>query len=380
MEIDCVHFDSCSGCSRNRDIERPKTFIEAQDFFLSHGISPFKLNVGDICGWRCRAKLATRGMPPNPIIGLFEEDSHRPVDIPFCMVHHPAINRAVDVLRAWIIRNHLSLYDEKTGKGLLRYVQIAVERATQKVQLVLVLNEKENISWIAGENKKLIDGLWEMHAFGWHSLWINFNTRRDNVIFGSEWKHLCGEEWLWEKLINRDICFHPASFVQANLEMFERLLVRLFDFITQNSDLLEFYAGVGAIGLALAEKCRSVRCVEIVPLAKECFDKTYKVLPQKLQERVGYISGSAADHISLLQFHGEVVIVDPPRKGLESKLLKALCEDCRSRRLIYISCGWESFKRDCTLLLTNGWKLSAAEGFLFFPGSDHLETLAIFDR
>lgn len=380
MDINCIHFDSCSGCSRNRDVARPNAYIEAQEFFQSLGISPFKLHVGAVCHWRCRAKLATRGASSAPLIGLFEEGSHRLVDIPFCKVHHPAINRAVDLLRAWITRHHISLYDEKSGKGLLRYIQLAVERSTQKVQLVLVLNEAPNQTWDIGPNKALIEDLWGTLHGGWHSLWTNFNTRRDNVIFGPEWKHLCGEMWLWEQFLGRNVCFHPASFVQANLEMFERLLERLIDFVPQNADLLEFYAGVGAIGLALVERCRRVQCVEIVPLAQQCFEMSYAQLPIHLKERIAYKSGSAGAHATLLQCAGEVVIVDPPRKGLEPQLLQALCADATSRRLIYISCGWESFQRDCKALLLGGWKLRDAEGYLFFPGSEHLETLAIFDK
>ena len=225
-----------------------------------------------------------------------------------------------------------------------------------------------------------LEALWNAHADLWHSLWLNGNKRRDNVIFGSEWCLIKGEQWLWEELQGRKVCLHPASFAQANLEMFDRLLGVLRPFLKDGANLLEFYAGVGAIGLSVVERCRRVRCVEIAPLAKECFEMSRARLPAELAERISFIQGPTAAYLKLLDDNPDVVIVDPPRKGLERAVVEALCKPAPGRRLIYISCGWESFQRDCERLLKGGWKLTHAEAFLFFPGSDHLETLAIFDQ
>lgn len=368
MDINCTHFNSCSGCNRNRDVNKPHVYQNAKKFFNNLGIQPFHLNVGAIKGWRTRAKLAVRGTTGKPLIGLFEEGTHQVVEIPFCQVHHPAINKAVEKIKIWMINEQIAPYDERIGKGCLRYIQLVVECSTNKVQLVLVLNEplKNN-------------SLKTLFSEEWQSIWVNNNTRRDNVIFGSDWQRIIGEEWLWETIAGCKICFHPASFAQANLEMFDRLIEHIKPFIPKEADVVEYYAGVGAIGLSIVSDCRRVRCVEIVPLAKQCFDESFKKLSPDLQERITYISGPSESHTELIQEESQVVIVDPPRKGLDSVLLKALCNAQRKTKLIYISCGWNSFQKDCKILLDHGWKLHHAEGFLFFPGSDHLETLAIFD-
>ena len=185
-----------------------------------------------------------------------------------------------------------------------------------------------------------------MHPKGWHSLWINFNTRRDNIIFSADWQLIDGEMWLGRFFKAKKYAFSPpASFAQANMEMFEKMLENILNFIPPQADLLEYYAGVGAIGLALAERCRRVRCVEIVRLAKQCFDMSYSLLEADLQKRLSYICGPAGAYTALLQDGADVVVVDPPRKGLEAALLKALCVKNEIKRIIYISCGWESFQR-----------------------------------
>jgi 23S rRNA (uracil1939-C5)-methyltransferase len=375
MEIHCPHFKICSGCALELGVERSKSFENANNFFLNHQLSNLSLETGHAEGWRCRARLAIRGTSTKPLIGLFEEGTHQVVDIPFCKIHHPLINQAIQTLRHWIIEEKLSPYDELKGAGLLRYVQLTIERHSQRVQLVLVLN----CASIEEVDPLIFERLKTSFPSLWHSLWVNFNKRRDNLIFSSQWLFIFGDLWLWESIRGQKIYFHPESFMQANPEMFERLLMKMETFIPQNAALIEFYAGVGAIGLSLIPHCKEIVCVEIVPIAKDCFEKSRAFLSEEQRQRISFYTAAAKAQIVLLDKAWDVVVVDPPRKGLERPFIQALCAAKNLKRLIYVSCGWESFKRDCEILLKSSWKLVNAELFLFFPGSEHLEILAVFE-
>ena len=371
MNISCPHFDLCSGCSLNKNVEQLPLIFEARAFFKEQGVPEIPFRTGSACGWRCRAKLAVRGSIEKPIIGLFKEKSHEALDIPNCQVHHPAINRAAAILRTWIQENNIEPYEEKTGLGSLRYVQMTVERATSKVQLVLVFNQTK---------EKEIENLWEDHKDLWHSIWINQNKRRDNIIFGEQWKLVYGQEWLWDTFCGERVCFHPASFYQANPEMFEKLLQKIKSTVPQGTSVVEFYSGSGVIGLTLTKQVKSVSCVEVVPLAEVCFKETYRQLNQSEKEKLLFFKGTSKAHKNLLKPPTTVVVVDPPRKGLEPELLETLCVSKNLEMIVYVSCGWKSFTKDCENLLKSGWKIKEAEAFLFFPGSEHLEILAIFVR
>jgi 23S rRNA (uracil1939-C5)-methyltransferase len=378
LNIHCPHFSNCSGCIVDADVESIKTITEAKKFFAEHRIVDFKVVTGLPVNWRCRAKLVVCGTAEMPLIGLYKAGSHEVIEIPNCKVHHPLINIAVVHLRNWIRNSCIVPYEENTGKGLLRYVQLAVDRHNHRVQLVLVLNQQQekNFPFII---KEATEKLWKTFPNFWHSIWLNFNTRRDNVIFGDLWQKIYGEEWLWDSFCGRQICFHPASFAQANPDLFEMLLFELRKNVPHGTHVVEYYAGGGVIGFTLVEQCKSICCNEIVPLAKKCFEETQKLLPKVLAEKISFVGGSAADHADLINMKTDIVIVDPPRKGLDEPLLKQLC-DATIKRLIYVSCGWKSFQRDCKKLLENGWQLKKATSFLFFPGSDHLEVLAVFDK
>lgn len=256
-----------------------------------------------------------------------------------------------------------------------------------------------------------------------HSVWANFQTSSSNIIFGGRWRHLVGEQEFWEHIGGVDICLAPASFGQANSEAFNSLLYKLGKYVNHGSSVVELYAGVGIIGLSLASrrKCRSVKCVEINKESKLPFEKSLARLPKSLDCS---ISWHCAD-VSVAPIHwlesSDVVVVDPPRKGLDASVIDALqIASLRGQEavevpnrvekrpwlmraqkasvkkesktnwdetaswpeaLIYVSCGWESFKQDCRALLSNkAWHLENAHGFNFFPGTDSIEVLAVFKR
>jgi len=99
---------------------------EVANFFKGHGVGDFTFSRGRLSQWRCRAKLAVRGTPENPLIGLYQDGTHVVTDIPECRAHHPSINAAVKLLRQGISELNIQPYDEDAGTGELRYVQVIV--------------------------------------------------------------------------------------------------------------------------------------------------------------------------------------------------------------------------------------------------------------
>ena len=119
----CPHFNQCSGCSHDMDIENIPVFQEARQFFIDRGNINLSLTTGEAKHWRSRAKLSVKGTTTTPLIGLYAKGSHNIVDIPNCQVHNPLINKAVLILKEWIKTNEIEPYNEETKQGVVRYVQ-----------------------------------------------------------------------------------------------------------------------------------------------------------------------------------------------------------------------------------------------------------------
>jgi 23S rRNA (uracil1939-C5)-methyltransferase len=373
----CLHFGKCSGCHHLLVGDPPPVWQEVLTFFKNSAYPT--LHQGPPIHWRYRAKVAVRGTSEAPVIGLFKRASHEVVPIPFCLVHHPHLNQAFEKVRAEMHQKGLSPYQEVTQTGNLRYLQGVVQRKTGKVQLTFVLNTKGPDTSQAQEWQQLIQEWGEENPTFWHSLWLNFNDRSTNTILGSEWKRAWGEELLWETFEDVAVCYGPASFGQANLPLFERLLVRLRSLVAEQARVAEFYAGVGVIGLFIASRCQRVRCSEVNPFAKAYFEQSRAHLTLSEATKLSFHSGSTQECLTLLN-DATTVIVDPPRKGLEKVFLSALKANASVKQLVYISCGWKAFQLDCRLLEAEGWKIRHVDGYYFFPGSDHIELLVDFER
>ncbi|WP_068467569.1 class I SAM-dependent RNA methyltransferase [Candidatus Protochlamydia phocaeensis] len=373
----CRHFNNCSGCSVDLALSPPPIWQEIVDHF--QGLLIPSLCQGPSTEWRCRAKLAVRGSAAHPLIGLFKRQSHEAVSIPFCLVHHPHINEAVERIKHWMRFHHLQPYQEDVGTGEIRYLQFVVERSSGLVQAVFVINCRDDSSPVAQKWHKLLSDLFEEdQGKFWHSIWLNFNGRKTNTIFGEGWAKVKGKDLIWESFGPISVCYQPANFAQANLNLFESLLHRIWEWISPNAKVAEFYAGIGVIGLFIASKCAWVKCEEINPYAESCFDLSRKRLKPEEAAKISFHSGSAEDCVSIM-IEADTVIVDPPRKGLSKFFMQALIHS-PVKKLIYVSCGWESFKKDNQILLQEGWRLKKLEGYAFFPGSNHIELLACFER
>ena len=371
-KISCPHFPLC--CSAWNGVN-DQPFLKAKKFFKEHAEIDLALSVGSVTGWRTRAKLAVRRGENRPLIGLFISGTHDVCTIPHCAAHHPKINEAVAFLQR-VVDNSLC-YDEKTHRGELRYLQAVVERKSGTVQLTLVINardEKRVHFW-----QLLSRTLFQQEPQLWHSIWLNIHPTASNTIFGKEWIHVVGKDVVWEEIAGVMIPFGPAHFGQANLEMFEKLLRDAQSWIPSELSAVELYAGVGVIGLFLAQKCTTVIMTEVVATARPYFELAKKNLVPSIQSRLTYHTLPAEKSLSFLE-EADLLIVDPPRKGLDSAVIENSCSSKSLRYIAYISCNWDSFERDCTKLLASEWRIVQARSYLFFPGTNHLETFVVFAK
>ena len=393
---------------------------KAKNFFGGLDIG-FQVYIGELTGWRTVSKLPVRSAQDNAkscIIGLFKPGSHTIVNVPNCSAHHPSINKAIAFLQIECETMEVAHFNESDGKGNLRYVCLNVERRTGEIQLTLVWNsapykneECEGKDLLDKFTKHLIS---KAASLKLHSLWVHFNglwKHADNIFdYGSSsddtnlWKHLYGPKHIIETLDlaqcrTPDVVklhFPPNVFRQANLDAFTKIVAAVRKYVLTYNDkrsekelpsCIELYGGVGTIGLHLCDLFSSFVSSDENPYNKLCFENAVKSLSAANRKKCTYIPKNATDVIKDTDIlpKSEIIVVDPPRKGLDDfvtqSLINAAGNDSGPELLVYISCGFDAFIRDCNQLTASGcWKLEGAEGHLLFPGSDAIETLAFFRR
>jgi 23S rRNA (uracil1939-C5)-methyltransferase len=371
----CPHRPPCPGCPRfgERGIAGAAR-IALDELARVHGLPAVEVISGHTAGFRHRARLAIRGRLGSPKVGLFESGTHRVVHIPNCSVQHPLINRVADVIRRALVETKVPSYSDGAHLGLARYLQVVVERSSQTAQVVVVAN-----SATAEPVAACLDLIRECLGGALHSLWFNANCERSNTILGPEFQNWCGPPSVIERFGEAAVHYPPGAFGQSNLDIAQAIIEHVRHQIPVGARVAEFYAGVGAIGLSVLGRAGQIHLNEISPHSLHGLELGIAQLDPVDRAKISVVPG-AAGAARLAAAGADVVIADPPRKGLDSELIQYLCEQ-PPERILYVSCGLESFLGDADQLISRGkLRLTGLAAFDFLPYTEHVETVARFER
>jgi tRNA/tmRNA/rRNA uracil-C5-methylase (TrmA/RlmC/RlmD family) len=371
----CPHRPPCPGCPRfgERGIAAAAR-VALDELARAHGLPEVSVIAGQTAGFRLRARLAIRGRLGSPKLGLFELGSHRVVHIPHCSVQHPLINRVAAVVRRALVDAQVTCYSDKAHLGLARYLQVVVERSSQTAQVVLVANSDTPAPLAA-----CFDLIRERLGSELHSLWFNANCERSNTILGSDFQNWCGPASVVERFGGAAVHYPPGAFGQNNLDIAQAIIEHVHAQIPQGARVTEFYAGVGAIGLSVLAHAGEIRMNEVSPHSLHGLELGLAQLDAANRAKISVIPGPAGA-ARLAAAGAQVVIADPPRKGLDPELTEYLGE-YPPERFVYVSCGFESFLHDAARLTSHGkLRLGALTAFNLLPFTEHVETVARFER
>lgn len=372
----CPHRPPCPGCPRFGASALPERAVtRVRALARQAGLPEPRIHQAPAQGHRHRARLAVRGRPGNPRIGLFQAGSHRIVATPHCPIHHPMLNESARAIREAIRESGVEPYVESFHRGELRYVQLVVERTSDRVQVVLV--GRATTPAVLGGLPEAVERRLGERLQG---LFFNGQPERSNTILGPTWVQLAGDApCVREHLDGTDVFYPPGAFGQSHLPLFDRARRRIADLTPPGLCVAEFYCGVGAIGLGLLGQARELRFNERSPDGLAGLERGLAARPEPEQRRAKVLPGAAGERLGALR-GADLVIVDPPRKGLDPALRQALVRD-PPRRLIYLACGLDALLRDLEALRQTGaLRLAGVEIFDFFPFTEHVETLVWLDR
>ena len=367
----CPHRPPCPGCPRYGEPGiAPAAAGILRRIALEAEIDPPSLRTGRALGYRHRARLMVRGRAASPKVGIFQEGTHRIADIPRCPIHHPLVNRVAGALRKAVRETGAQPYADRPHLGLVRSLQVVVERSSQTAQVVVVANAQSPES-----SSDLLARLADELGNDLHSLWWNGNPERTNTILGPHWHHCTGPEFARERIGGAEVFFPPGAFGQSHLELADAMVELVHSWVPAGARVAELHAGCGSFGLGLLGRARDVVFNERNEHALKGLARGIAARPPDERDRVRVCAGAAADHTAILA-GADVVIVDPPRRGLEPEVAAGLIS-AHPARLVYVSCEPEALRRDLETLIGGGFRLSALEAFECFPYTELVESIAL---
>jgi 23S rRNA (uracil1939-C5)-methyltransferase len=378
IEPICGHFDQCGGCSIQN--MRYKDQLELKKKIVLDALKRIgkieEPNLKEIVGMEDEFYYRNKSsFPYVNKIGYFKKKSHEIVEIKDCIIHDKIFNPILDSLRTLINRHGINSYDELTHKGYLRNVMLRVSRKTGGIMIVFVTNSESPERLEALINELLTEN------YNIESIIHNINMKKGNKILGDKNSVLFGEGTIIDSIGEFDFTISPNSFFQVNNIQTAKLYEKALEYASTNGNEIVFdlYSGIGTITLFLAKGAKKVYGIEVV---KEAIaDANFNMELNKINN-VEFIEGEAHSAIGSLIEEGikpDVVVVDPPRKGLEESLVLDICE-LNPSKVVYVSCKPSTLARDVKLFTENGYEMIEATAFDLFPHTMHVETIVKLQR
>ncbi|WP_338729869.1 23S rRNA (uracil(1939)-C(5))-methyltransferase RlmD [Clostridium perfringens] len=326
--------------------------------------------------WRYRNKVQLPiGLINGEVkIGFFAPRSHDIIDMESCLIQDEIGDKVVKLTREWIEKFNIRPYNvdgEYDEKGIVRHIMIRRGFTTNEVMVVLVTNGEK-----LPHKEEFVD-LMVKNIPGIKSVIQNINLKKTNVILGLESKTLWGEDTISDYIGDFRFNISPLSFFQVNPTQTEVLYGKALEYanLTGNEEVFDAYCGTGTITLFLSQKAKKVYGVEIIPQA---IDNAWINAKENKVENVEFFVGESEVVIPDLINKGvkaDVVVVDPPRKGCDKKLLDAIT-NINAKKIVYVSCDPSTLGRDLQVLEENGYKTLEVQPVDMFPNTSHIENVA----
>ena len=350
----CPIYEECGGCQimhlrYDKQLDFKKDLLkQALKKFKPQGYETYdvRATIGMEHPQHYRAKLQfqTRKFGGSVRAGLFKEQSHHLVDIKDCLVQDELTQKIVNRVCQLLDDYNIPIYDERRHFAGVRTIMVRKSQATNQVQLIFVTSKEVNL---VGIIRDLTGYFPEIKTVA-----VNFNSSKSSAIYGQKTEILWGIDSISEEVLDYSFSLSPRAFYQLNPKQTQVLYhqaLQALD-VTAEDHLIDAYCGVGSIGLAFANKVKSVRGMDIIPEAITDAKRN--------AERMGYTNtyyemGKAENVIPKWYKEGyqaSALIVDPPRTGLDEKLLKTLLT-YQPEKMVYISCNVSTLARDLVQLV-----------------------------
>ena len=386
VPVDCPVAGPCGGCSL-RHLDYAAELRAKQESVLDafRRIGGLEVPVLDILPspevdrYRNKVQFPV-GVDKNgaPCIGFYAGRTHRIVPCPDCKLQPGVLNEIGNALCAFFAQQGIRPYDEQSGKGLVRHIFLRRGAHSGQIMVCLVCTRAK-----LPHAEQLCTALREQFP-AISTILLNVNAKNTNVILGSENHILYGPGYIEDTLCGVPVRLGPLSFYQVNTLAAERLygVAAQYAQLTPDDTLLDLYCGMGTIGLSMADQCRGLIGVEIVPEAIESAKANAARMGEAVAAKSRFFcadAGQAATQLAAEGLHPDIVMLDPPRKGCDEATLSAVVR-MAPRRVVYVSCNPATAARDAAWLKKNGYHAEKVQPVDLFPRTKHVESVLLLTK
>jgi len=384
VEPPCPYFGRCGGCRlqhvqyETQLVFKAKQVADCLARIGRLGEIPLRPIIGapELYGYRNKMEFTVARVEGQTVVGLHEADRYDVVlDIERCLLQSERMNHLLNEARHFFRERELSVYDQESGEGLLRFMMLREGKRTGEA-IVNIVTAQQALSVFSDLIQRLIGDTPQVTG-----VVVNVNPKKASVAVGVEEHLIGGRDHIREEIGGLTFQVSANSFFQTNTLQAERLFGLVLEYAGLNGGetLVDLYCGTGAISLLLAKRARKVYGIEVAPAAIADAQRNAKA---NGIDNCQFIQGEVRFALPELLRQGmraEVAVADPPRAGFHPKALKALL-NLAPRRIVYVSCNPSTLARDLSDLVQGGYRIETVQPIDMFPHTPHIEVVAQLAR
>lgn len=369
----CPYYSECGGCNlQHLKYEKQLEFKKQQVFDSIKKIAKVEYPVNDCIAsqpYYYRNKIAL-DISKNHKIALKKRNSHENIEIIDCLITQKWISDLIKIFNDYIEKTNISIFDEKTNAGLLKNI---VVRAVQDSYLITFV--------INGTTLPQIDMLISLLKLKYQSFGLNVNINRMNnqIILTDKFKHIYGLQTLKCNDFDIEYEISSGSFMQVNDYIKNKIYSDITANINNEDIVIDAYSGAGLLSAIMSKKCKQCHGIEIVKQATDDAEKL-KILNNitNLFNHNGDCLDVLPDLLKKFKDKNTIVVLDPPRKGCDKKILETL-NKYNLKKIIYVSCNPQTLARDISVL-SQTYEVKSIQPYDMFPQTQHVENVVIFEK
>lgn len=385
-EIDCSTYTRCGGCNlRHINYETTLKMKQSVVQNLVNKTLKTEIKVQPTIGMKQPYNYRNKAQYPlgynkngEVTSGIFAARTHEIIPMQNCRIQNPISEQIAKLTVDFLKENNISVYDEKSGKGLFRHIVVKIGMKTKEIMCIFVINGK-NIS----EEQKLVNYLVQnlkaaQSEYSIKTIVKNINKKNTNVILGNVNINIYGKGYIYDKLGEYTFKISPMSFYQTNPVQTEVLYNKAIEAANLKKEdvLLDLYCGIGTIGIYASEFVKQVYGVEIVEQAIEDAKENAKLNNiTNIEFTCGDVEEVLDSLVKEKNIKPNVIFVDPPRRGLDNKTISNIL-NYMPEKVIYISCNPATMVRDLKEL-EQSYEIKEIQPVDMFPFTSHIECVSL---
>lgn len=378
----CPYFGKCGGCyTWHMSYEEELRFKLGRVNDALKRIGKQSLTASDIIGaencehYRNKGILAVGNINGVPQSGFYRERSHELIAVDDCLIQNELCHKSAAAVTDFMRAHGIPAYDEQTGKGTVRHIFCRRAYYTQDAVLCIVAAHG-----FGALTSALVDEL-RRRCPELSGIVLNINKSRGNTVLSGDFYTLWGNPNITDSLCGIKFNVSPQAFYQVNPPQAEKLYMKALEYAAVGKDdlALDLYCGAGTISLCLAREAGHVIGAEIVPEAIENAAANAANNGIENAEFICADAGQAAAQLAARGLKPKIIMVDPPRKGMDELAISAVAS-MQPERVVYVSCNPATLARDIQRFSALGYELKSATAVDMFPHTYHVETVVLMSR